>query len=156
MPRLSSPNGHSQRPQGAESPAHQGAQTIGGIARFGRDKRLLRRREFDAVFQHPSVRVTVPPLWAAARPSGGNSARLGLVVRKKVLRRAVDRNRAKRTIRESFRLAQGLPPVDIVVRVMSPNPRNRAPFRVTIADAERLFRVLRLRLSKRQGAPLAG
>lgn len=84
--------------------------------------------------------MTVPPLWAAAAPSQADSARLGLVVAKKVLRRAVDRNRAKRAIRESFRLNQRLPAVDIVVRVVEPGP-------VTTADADRLFGVLQRRLA---------
>jgi len=52
------------------------------------------------------------------RPSGRDSARLGLAVAKKHLKRAVDRNRIKRLIRESFRqqrdLLKGL---DIVVLV---------------------------------------
>ena len=47
-----------------------------------------------------------------ARSNGQGSARLGLAVSKKHLRRAVDRNRVKRIARESFRLihaqAQGI------------------------------------------------
>jgi len=43
-------------------------------------------------------------------------ARLGMAIAKKRLRRAVDRNRIRRTVRESFRLARkDLPDVDIVV-----------------------------------------
>ena len=49
--------------------------------------------------------------------------RLGVIAGKRVLRRAVDRNRAKRVIRESFRCAKvGLPAVDIVVQVRSDAP----------------------------------
>lgn len=117
--------------------------------RFGREQRILRRREFDAVFRQPSVRVSAPPLWLAARPSDAEAARLGLVVGKNMLRRAVDRNRAKRAIRESFRRCQGLPPVDIVVRVVESRP-------VAVADADRLFHALRRRLSRRKGVRLAG
>lgn len=43
-------------------------------------------------------------------------ARLGLAISKKCAKRAVDRNRVKRLIRESFRLHdQDLPVIDIVV-----------------------------------------
>ena len=47
-------------------------------------------------------------------------SRLGVVAPRRVLRRAIDRNRAKRQIRESFRLARGrLPNWDIVIVVAS-------------------------------------
>lgn len=45
-----------------------------------------------------------------------NSSRLGLIVSKKNVKRAVDRNRFKRLIRESYRNRRNeLPPLDIVV-----------------------------------------
>ncbi len=46
------------------------------------------------------------------------SARLGLVVGKRALRRAHERNRAKRVLRETFRRRrQTLPSMDIVIQV---------------------------------------
>ena len=60
-------------------------------------------------------------------------ARLGLIVSKRMLPRAVDRNRAKRVIRESFRHAVELPAMDIVVRVAVPAAT------VTGAQADGLF-----------------
>jgi len=49
-----------------------------------------------------------------------NNARLGITVAKRYLARAVDRNKIKRLIRESYRQhAALLPPVDIVIRVSS-------------------------------------
>src|ERR1700761_7006923 len=43
-------------------------------------------------------------------------ARLGMSIAARNLRRAVDRNRIRRLIRESFRMhQQGLPPVDIII-----------------------------------------
>jgi ribonuclease P protein component len=48
-------------------------------------------------------------------PGPGPSARLGLTVSKKVSRLAVQRNRIKRLVRESFRRRADLPPLDIIV-----------------------------------------
>ncbi len=43
-------------------------------------------------------------------------ARLGLAISKRVSKRAVERNRIKRLVRESFRRVRGqLPPVDLMV-----------------------------------------
>ncbi|MBS1141185.1 MAG: ribonuclease protein component [Proteobacteria bacterium] len=61
------------------------------------------------------------------RPESNTEARLGLVVGKKLLKRAVDRNLVKRIVREQFRLRRaGLPPVDLVVRLATkPAPLDR-------------------------------
>ena len=51
-----------------------------------------------------------------ARRNGDRTARLGLAIAKKQVKRAVDRNRIKRVIRESFRRqANRLTGLDIVV-----------------------------------------
>lgn len=60
--------------------------------------------------------------------------RLGLAISRKQLRRAVDRNRIKRIVRESFRLhAASLPAVDIVVLARQP---------AATAEARQLTRAL--------------
>lgn len=70
------------------------------------------------MFARPPTRMRQGPLRLLALPNRMHGARLGLVVPKRVLKRAVDRNRAKRQIRESFRLARpGLPAWDIVIIV---------------------------------------
>ena len=52
----------------------------------------------------------------AANPDG--QSRLGLAIAKRVLPRAVDRNRVKRLVRESFRhRRQDLPAVDVIVHI---------------------------------------
>lgn len=72
------------------------------------------------------------------RPAGNLDARLGLVVGKKLLKRAVDRNRVKRVVRERFRLRRGeLPVMDLVVRLFS-----RPPALDTAAMAEDIDRLL--------------
>jgi len=62
------------------------------------------------------------------------TARLGLAISKKNTKRAVDRNRIKRIIRESFRLnLQILPPIDLVV-MANPATKN--------ADNQQIFHSL--------------
>ena len=60
-----------------------------------------------------------------AAPNTMQTARLGLVVSKRALRRSVDRNRAKRVIRETFRASrQDLPEMDIIVQVTGPSSKD--------------------------------
>ncbi len=62
------------------------------------------------------MKVSDKYLLILARPNQLSHPRVGLVIAKKHVRLAVDRNRVKRTIRESFRLADAsLPHLDIVV-----------------------------------------
>ncbi len=69
--------------------------------------RLLTARDFERVFQHPQ-KSSGKTLTVLARQSGRESARLGLAIPRKQIRRAVERNRIKRLIRESFRRHQEL------------------------------------------------
>ena len=55
------------------------------------------------------------------RPATGDTARLGVVVAKKLARRAVERNLVKRIVREGFRQHRGtLPVLDMVIRLHRP------------------------------------
>jgi ribonuclease P protein component len=55
---------------------------------------------------------------AAVQPNGLTAPRLGMSIAARVVRRAVERNRLRRVIRESFRLHQcELPPLDLVIGV---------------------------------------
>ena len=86
--------------------------------RFPRGARLTRKPEFDRVFKRPRFRFRIGPLRLLAARNRMCAPRLGVVAPRRVLRRAIDRNRAKRHIRESFRYARGrLPNCDIVVVV---------------------------------------
>ena len=100
---------------------------------FARRDRLTKTDEFSSVF---GFRRAIRGQWlmlhyqprpvphseqqapAALPQASGQTARLGLVVGKKLLKRAVDRNRLKRVVRENFRLRRPeLPPCDLVVRL---------------------------------------
>ena len=86
---------------------------------FARCHRLTRTDEFSSVFGfRRAIRGKLLTVHYQPRPDGENGARLGLVVGKKFLRRAVDRNQVKRIIREQFRCLRGrLPALDLVVRL---------------------------------------
>ena len=81
---------------------------------FSRELRLLAPVQFKAVFEQP-FRASTPQLTLLARENSLENPRLGLTVAKKHLKRAHDRNRIKRIVRESFRLKQQqLPCYDFV------------------------------------------
>jgi len=67
--------------------------------------RLLGPAEFKCVFAKPE-RSSDKYFTVLATPSNLTHPRLGLAIAKKSVKRAVDRNRIKRSARESFRLLQ--------------------------------------------------
>lgn len=83
---------------------------------FSREKRLLIPRHFKAVFDSPTGKVPGKNLLILARENGLDHPRLGLVIGKKSVKLAVQRNRLKRLMRDSFRLNQQLlAGLDIVI-----------------------------------------
>lgn len=91
---------------------------------FGKQHRLLTPREFKAVFDGAVFKASHRSLLLLAIPCAEvallpeSPARLGLVVAKKHARLAVERNRLKRLLRESFRHHKmELAGLDIVVLV---------------------------------------
>ena len=92
---------------------------------FARRYRLTKTDEFSSVFGfRRAIRGKLLMLHYQPRPEGMTEPRLGLVVGKKLLKHAVDRNRLKRIVREQFRLRRAsLPGVDLVVRLaVKPKP----------------------------------
>ena len=119
--------------------------------KFSRQNRLLKQAEFRAVFsQHR--RSEDQYLKVLARENTSTQHRLGLAVAKKNCRRAVDRNRIKRIVRESFRhhvtgKASGTP-MDFVV--MSKAKSNAVANDILHRSLERHWRELLTRAGQEQ------
>ena len=73
---------------------------------FCRGRRLVTKAGYKDVFDDATYKVSHRHLLILARPNGLKSPRLGIVVAKKNIKFAVDRNRVKRVVRETFRLNQ--------------------------------------------------
>jgi len=88
---------------------------------FPRRYRLNEKHEYDRVLKSRAavlLRCGCFRVFAVQAPD--SCARLGLIVGKRQLKRAVDRNRVKRAVRESFRRSrESLPPIDVVVQLTS-------------------------------------
>jgi ribonuclease P protein component len=89
-------------------------------ATFTKAQRLLKPAEFKHVFdQRQSQHNALFGVYTARNTL--NHARVGLVVSKKVSKRAVVRNKIKRLVRESFRLQQAaLGSIDFVIVAKTP------------------------------------
>lgn len=85
--------------------------------RFLRSHRLTTKADYQAVFDK-AAKVTQRYLVVLYKPNQKSHARLGMLVGKRAVSDAVERNRIKRTIRESFRHCQNeLKGFDIIVIV---------------------------------------
>ena len=83
---------------------------------FGKAKRLLNARDYSHVFDSPDARASHKHLLFLAKCSSEHENRLGLVIAKKNIRLAVQRNRIKRLAREFFRtLPEGEPKLDVIL-----------------------------------------
>lgn len=72
-------------------------------AGFPKQSRLLSPKDYSPVFDKPDFRVSSRYLLILARKNSHGLSRAGLVIAKKHIRKAVQRNRIKRILRESFR-----------------------------------------------------
>ena len=85
---------------------------------FTKKQRLLNKYDFSPVFDDAPLRASNEHLLILCRLNAEQytHARLGLVIAKKHVRRAHERNRIKRFARETFRLNQHkLPKIDAIV-----------------------------------------
>lgn len=86
---------------------------------FNRESRLLTPGHFKNVFENAS-RFSSQHFTILITQNSTDDNRLGLAIAKKRVKLAVERNRIKRLIRESFRLNRhNLPSIDMVVMVKS-------------------------------------
>jgi len=86
-------------------------------AAFPKSIRLLNAKDYSDVFSSVDIKLSTQYFLCLSRKSShADHARLGIIAAKKHIRFAVNRNRVKRVLRESFRLHQHkLPSYDIVM-----------------------------------------
>ena len=96
--------------------------------RFCRHHRLTDASDFSRVFDQATVRETSQNTLLLGRLSENPVNRLGMIVAKKNVPRAVDRNRIKRLMREVFRNQSCLPSqsgLDVVLLVRKKIPKHQ-------------------------------
>lgn len=103
---------------------------------FPRTLRLTKGYQFDAVFKHRSIAHRTECIRIIGHANGETHPRLGLIVAKRILPRAVDRNRVKRLIRETFRQrAPELPAIDLIVQPLTRDVLAKLPMHLeTLLD----------------------
>lgn len=91
--------------------------------RFPKPSRLLKKKDFNAVLRR-GKRIFGNYFSLCFQTTQRDYARLGIIVRKQIIRSAVNRNRAKRLAREVFRLRQEqLQGLDIVIISLKNNDK---------------------------------
>ncbi len=107
--RFQGENGDEERPRGAEAPTCEGPQAPIGSALLGfglpKEARLLKRAEFLRVYEQ-GARIEGRFMTVFFLPGNAGRHRVGITATKKAVGKAHDRNRAKRLLRESFRLSR--------------------------------------------------
>lgn len=76
---------------------------VAGYNKFPKTSRLLGPADFKPVFDGADIKVSNRHFLILAKSNGGHNPRLGLVIAKKNVAHAVQRNRLKRIIRNAFR-----------------------------------------------------
>ena len=107
--RVSRTNGDQKRTRRFETPPRERTQEINGSAllnfRFPKANRLRKPGEFRSVYEN-GKRFEGRFMTVFITPSPTDFQRLGITASKKAIGNAVQRNRAKRLLREAFRLSR--------------------------------------------------
>src|SRR5262245_43373991 len=103
-----------------------------------RSCRLTHKYQFDHVLNARTIQFRRGPFRVYAVANGETTARLGLIIGKRQARRAVERNRIKRLLRESFGNRRDLlPRMDVVVQLMEPSQAGNL-----VSDTQLLWQAL--------------
>ncbi len=117
--------------------------------KYLKEHRLTRKSEFQSVFALAS-KVTHKYLIALYTPNSFSHARLGIIATKSRLPKAVDRNRLKRVIRESFRATFAeLPSIDVIVMLRGQRPTTDP--QAIRADVDKLLNLLKIGIQTQVG-----
>lgn len=107
--RVSGTHGDEKRPSSAETPQGKGPQAPGAASLLGfdhpKEARLRKRAEFLRVYEQ-GTRIEGRYLTVFLLPNRLGRHRVGITATRKAIGKAHDRNRAKRLLRETFRLSR--------------------------------------------------
>ena len=107
--RLPRTDGDEERPCRAQTPAGEGPQAPDAAALLNfslpKEARLAKRAEFLRVYEQ-GQRIDGRYMTVFFMPNGREIQRVGITATKKAIGKAHDRNRAKRLLRETFRLSK--------------------------------------------------
>lgn len=113
-PRAVNVSSHKRLPEAASAMDASAAANIADL-RLPREAHMLRPADFGAL-RGTSQRIATRAFVAEYRHTTFAGARLGMAVSRRVSKRAVERNRIRRQIRETFRLQRAqLPNVDVLL-----------------------------------------
>jgi len=151
--RLQGQDGDKERPGRDQASPGKGPQASDGttLLSFGlpKEARLLKRAEFLRVYEQ-GVRIEGRFMTVFFMPGKAGRHRAGITATKKAIGKAHDRNRAKRLLREAFRLSRAeldaLPPLDWVINA------RRSILRGKLERPLEEFRAIVARIAEREAA----